>query len=282
MNHRYQPLITVIVAVFNGAKTFQQCIDSFSNQNYLNKQLIIIDGGSNDGTVELIALNKNTISYAVSENDSGIYNAWNKGLKYVKGEWILFLGADDFFLEGDVLSRLSSELVHIPSSILLAYAKVALIGFNDKHIFDVGEPWEGMKSLFLKGLCLPHQGVLHRRELFEKHGNFNESFLIAGDYELLLRELKTSSAVFIPNITITGMRQGGISSNPNNSLCALREIRRAQMLHQQPYLNIFMLTAFLRAYLRFVLIKFLPLKLSLLLLDFFRRVRGLKPYWTKV
>ena len=97
MKNKSLPLITIIIAVFNGAKTLQQCIDSVAQQSYPNKELIIIDGGSKDGTLDLLKANSEKIDYWVSETDNGIYNAWNKGLAQANGDWICFLGADDFF-----------------------------------------------------------------------------------------------------------------------------------------------------------------------------------------
>ena len=110
MREQSQPLFTIIIAVFNGAKTLQQCIDSVAQQSYPNKQLIIIDGGSTDGTVELLQANDQSISYWVSEPDAGIYNAWNKGLKQANGEWICFLGADDYFYQVSLGKRLNNDL----------------------------------------------------------------------------------------------------------------------------------------------------------------------------
>lgn len=90
------PLITIIVAVFNGKATLQQCIDSVIQQTYSNRERIIIDGGSKDGTVELLEKNRSKFSYWIFEPDRGIYNAWNKGLEQAHGEWICFLGGGHF------------------------------------------------------------------------------------------------------------------------------------------------------------------------------------------
>ena len=75
-----EPSISVIVAVLNGAKTLQRCIDSVAQQTYPNKELIIIDGGSQDGTVDILKANQGKITSWISEPDRGIYSAWNKGL----------------------------------------------------------------------------------------------------------------------------------------------------------------------------------------------------------
>src|SRR3990172_6849742 len=106
MNQEFAPLISIIVAVYNGKATLQQCIDSVAQQTYPNKELVIIDGGSNDGTVELLEKNRSKFSYWISEPDRGIYNAWNKGLVQAHGEWVCFLGADDYLWDATVLGRI--------------------------------------------------------------------------------------------------------------------------------------------------------------------------------
>ena len=231
MSHESAPLISIIVAVFNGVKTLQQCIDSVAKQTYPNKELIIIDGGSNDGTVDLLRLNQEHITYWISEPDSGIYNAWNKGLTQAQGEWICFLGADDFIWDSQVLERLSTRLEKLPASIHVAYGQIMLISADGESLYAAGEPWQKIKERFKQVMCIYHQGVMHRRGLFQQNGKFDESFQIAGDYELLLRELKTSDAVFIPDIIIVAMRREGISSKPANTLLTMRELRRAQQMH---------------------------------------------------
>ena len=100
------PLISIIVAVFNGKETLQQCIDSVAQQTYQNKELIVIDGGSNDGTLDLLNQNSSRLTW-LSEPDSGVYSAWNKGLARAKGEWVCFLGADDFLWDANVLEQMA-------------------------------------------------------------------------------------------------------------------------------------------------------------------------------
>ena len=118
------PSISVIVAVYNGIDTLQQCIDSVAQQSYPAKELIVIDGDSKDGTVELLKANQEKINYWVSEPDSGVYNAWNKGLAQANDDWICFLGADDYFWDNQVLDKLGKALTDIPVKVRLAYAQV--------------------------------------------------------------------------------------------------------------------------------------------------------------
>lgn len=275
------PLISIIIAVYNGAKTLQQCIDSVTQQTYPYKELIIIDGGSSDGTVDLLKENSERINYWISEPDRGIYNAWNKGLAKAKGDWICFLGADDFFWNDQVLERMSVALQNVPPSVRLAYAQIMLLTVDGKKLFPVGETWEIMRVRFREGMCLPHQGVMHRRSLFEENGKFDESFRIGGDYELMLRELKTAEAVFIPDIITVAMRQGGISSNPSGTVEAMCDIRRAQKMHGQYWPSYFWLVAMIRVYMRLLLWNLFGERVTRRLLDMERRIKGLPPYWTK-
>jgi len=281
MSYQDTPLITIIIAVFNGAKTLQQCIDSVAQQTYPNKELIVIDGGSEDGTVDLLKENQEHISYWVSEPDQGIYNAWNKGLTQTNGDWICFLGADDYFWDTLVLDKMAQQLALTPPDIRVVYGQVMLLSSNGDNLHAVGEPWGEVKDRFKHMMSIPHQGVMHRNNLFELHGMFNESFRIVGDYELLLRELNANNAVFVSDVIVTGMRQGGVSSNPEYSLTILREMRCAQVMHGQRWPGLVWILALLRVYIRLLLWKILGDKLTRKVLDFGRRMMGLPAYWTK-
>lgn len=276
------PLISIIVAVFNGADTLQQCIDSVTRQTYLNKELIIIDGGSKDGTVELLKANNGQISHWLSEPDHGIYNAWNKGLAKAKGDWICFLGADDYFWDAQVLENMDGHLAKLPEDIRIAYGQVMLLNEDGEKLYPTGEPWQNIRERFRQIMCLPHQGVMHRHSLFGQHGLFDESFSIAGDYELLLRELKSADALFISHLIVTGMRQGGISSNPANTLATMREFRRAQRMHGQRWPGRIWLAAMARVYVRLLLSRLFGETLTRKALDRYRRIIGLPQYWTKI
>lgn len=275
------PLVSIVVAVFNGSATLQQCIDSVAQQTYPNRELIIVDGASTDGTVELLQANHERVTYWISEPDGGIYSAWNKGLALAKGEWICFLGADDFFWNAQALAQMTESLAKLQSNIGVAYAPVMLVNAEGEQLYPVGEPWGKLKERFKQLSCIWHQGVMHRRSLFERHGRFNETFRIAGDYELLLRELKNADAVFIPDVIITAMRQGGISNNPANTLQTMRELRRAQKMHGQTQPGSLWVMAMVRVYARLLLWHVFGERVSRKLLDVGRRIMGRPAYWTK-
>lgn len=231
-----KPLISVIIAVYNGAKTLPRCIDSISNQTYPNKEIIIIDGGSTDGTVEIIRSNQDKITYWRSEPDNGIYNAWNKALDHVNGDWICFLGSDDYLWKNDVFEEISPHLIKAESQdIRMVYGQVARVTEDDEISCIDGFSWKyTWRSIIVDGICtFTHQGMFHHRSLFELYGKFDESFKIAGDYELLIRAFKDGGdAIFINGLIVAGMQTGGITSN------CIKLVRETAKARQNNLLNV--------------------------------------------
>ncbi|WP_406659837.1 glycosyltransferase family 2 protein [Methanolobus sp. ZRKC3] len=212
-----QPLISIIVAVYNGSKTLQRCIDSVSDQTYPDKELIIIDGGSTDGTIDILTENDDKITYWESEPDNGIYNAWNKALDHVKGDWIYFLGSDDYLWKSNVFEEITPHLIKAESKNLqLVYGQVARVTEDNEICCVDGEPWgHTWNGIIVDGVCtFTHQGMFHNRSLFEIYGKFDESFDIVGDYELLIRAFKDGGdALFVNELIVAGMQTGGVTAN---------------------------------------------------------------------
>ncbi len=224
------PTITVIVAVLNGDSTLQRCLDSIACQSYSNIQLIVMDGGSTDRTIEILKRNGSCISYWESAKDKGIYDAWNKALDHATGEWICFLGVDDCFHDCNIIKKVAEKLPSLYPPFRVVYGRVEVL--SGGHVTKtIGLPWAVAKTRFRTQMSVPHPGLMHHRSLFEMHGRFDESFQISGDYELLLRELKNRDAVFLDDITIVTMQSGGVSGKPENALTIARETRRAQRKH---------------------------------------------------
>lgn len=242
-------LVTIIVAVFNGDRTLQQCIDSVADQTYEHKQLIVIDGGSSDHTVDIMRRNADKIDFSLSENDRGIYDAWNKGLSHARGDWICFLGSDDYFHDSRVLEKMVERLLSVPQEIDIAYGRLLLVDELGNSLQTLGEKWHLIKTQFTKMMCIPHPAVFHRRALFEKYGKFNENFRIAGDYEMLLRALKNGDACSFMDIVVVCMRIGGMSSKRENVIRILKEVRTAQKMHGQRFINRHLLTIMIKEYL---------------------------------
>jgi glycosyltransferase involved in cell wall biosynthesis len=275
-------LITFVIAVFNAVKTLQQCIDSVVKQSCGDFELVVIDGGSGDGSIDILRRNENHFAYWVSEPDRGVYDAWNKALVHAKGEWICFLGADDYLWSEDVVQRLLEKLPHLSQNTLIAYGKIVLLGRDELPMFELGEPWAKLSSQFVRKMCLPHPAVFHRRGLFETYGRFDPSFRIAGDYEFLLRSKGDQTPLFLEDLVVSAMRPGGLSSNPSNAVEGIRELYRAQKKNglSAPWLS--KVLTWVRVYLRLLISKVLGARIAAVVLDCGRRAMGQSAYWTRV
>ena len=195
----------------------RRCIDSVSDQTYPNKELIIIDGGSTDGTIDILMTNNDKIAYWKSEPDNGIYHAWNKALGHASGDWVCFLGSDDYLWKSSVFEEIRPHMIKAESQgIRMVYGQVARVTEDDEISCVDAFSWEyTWRSIIIDGIgTFTHQGMFHHRSLFELYGRFDESFKIAGDYELLIRAFKGGGdAYFINGLIVAGMQTGGITSN---------------------------------------------------------------------
>jgi hypothetical protein len=201
-----KPLVTVITAVFNGGGTIRHCIESVLGQDYPNVEHIVIDGGSTDGTIDILREYGNRIALWKSEPDRGIYDAWNKALSEAHGEWLCFLGADDEFLPGAVSAYMALAAKNPQAEYLSSRLKVV---HPSGYIRILGSPWTWRK--FSKSMCTHHVGTMHRRSLFDRLGTYDTSYRIVADYELLLRAKDKLNTAYMPAVTAM-MRAGGASS----------------------------------------------------------------------
>jgi len=235
--------ITVIISVLNGEKTLGRCLQSIFCQTYSPLEVIVIDGQSTDRTVNILKEYSHKLNYWVSEKDSGIYNAWNKALKKSSGDWICFLGCDDWWHSPDSLLKLA-EYAHYPDNNFVS-GKMYLVDENKNIIRSVGEALSYRGLGF--GLRIAHPGALHHRSLFEAYGCFDESYRIAGDYEFLLRSSSSLKSTFVSkNIVCMGI--SGVSQS-NWKLTAKEGYRALKKAESFGYF------AAIRLYVRFYLAK---------------------------
>jgi glycosyltransferase involved in cell wall biosynthesis len=213
------PLVTVITAVYNGKADLADCLESVAQQDYPNLEHIVMDGSSLDGTVDLLRQYDDRIAYWQSEPDRGVYDAWNKGLREARGEWICFLGVDDLFLPGAVSAYMALAAENPDAEYLSSQVKwVNPSGYSR----TLGKPWNWRE--FSRYMCTAHVGSMHRRSLFTRLGDYDLSYRIVADYELLLRARTGLKAAYMPQTTVI-MKAGGIS----DSRAALREHTRAKV-----------------------------------------------------
>jgi glycosyltransferase involved in cell wall biosynthesis len=199
------PKISVIVVVFNGVETLEKTIISVLRQTYNNVELLIIDGGSTDGTLDILKNNKSNNLFWVSEPDKGIYDAMNKGIQKALGDWIFFLGADDHFYNNQVLETIFSKSNY--ESMDLIYGNVKSDSY--RGIYD-GE--FNFEKLLQKNIS--HQSIFYNKDIFRKIGFYNLKYKTHADWDFNLRcyENKEVKIKYIDTI-IAEFGKGGVSSN---------------------------------------------------------------------
>jgi glycosyltransferase involved in cell wall biosynthesis len=197
----------VITVVLNGEKYLEQTIQSVINQTYPNVEYIIIDGGSTDGTLDIIKKYEDYIDYWVSEPDKGIYDAMNKGIRCSLGQWIGFLGSDDVMNYSWLESAFKYWFTNRDKNYI--YGDIIFIINNKDRFFKYKEIKQS--DILKKDFIIPHSGSIANRELFKKN-IFDINFRIAGDYAWVLSNLESLNVLYIPQWQIK-MRIGGTSSN---------------------------------------------------------------------
>lgn len=276
------PMITIVIAVFNGAKTLERAIESVVRQTYPYKELIVMDGGSTDGTVEILKRYDATIKYWESKPDRGIYHAWNKALDHAEGEWICFIGSDDFFVDAGVLSRVAPKLTEAyEKTCLYAYGQVELYSDRNQKVVEIAnDDWAKTKHRMKYGGFLVHSGSFHHRSLFDEGRRFDEKYKICGDKDFIFRILNRTEAFFLGDIIIR-MAMGGLSYDLNAKKKMVAESLAIWRVIPMPNLPWVL-------YLSLVKIKFYKLlkiffgdSLSLKIADLSRRLRGKNPYWNQ-
>ena len=208
-----RPVISIITIVFNGRDCLERTIRSVLAQTYRNIEFVIIDGGSTDGTQDIIRKYDRDIAYWVSERDHGIGDAFNKGLSVVTGEWIMFLNAADTLAEPDSLEAMSR---HVDAAPIISGFSRAGRKIIPKRALLNSDPIE-VRAM------LSHQASLVHRSLFETYGIFDTSFRIRMDYDFWLRVLQRERFHFLEQIFVDFAARG--ASNRNLKSYIFEELR---------------------------------------------------------
>lgn len=203
------PKISVITIVRNGERFIEQTIRSVLEQRYGNIEYVVIDGGSTDGTVEILRSNESGIAKWISERDGGIPEAFNKGFSYATGDYVLFLNADDALANADVITCAVQAIVDNGFPALL-YGDCDVCDRESGYVLYRASIEFSRKKL-LRGQMIPHPSLFTHRSYFEKYGAFDHQFRIAMDYEWLLRGGLVERIVHVPML-MTNVRNGGIST----------------------------------------------------------------------
>ncbi|MFN0032162.1 MAG: glycosyltransferase family 2 protein [Flavobacteriales bacterium] len=207
-----QPTVSIIIPVRNAVDTLQHCIDSVLMQSFPSWQILIIDGGSTDSTLQVIEKNKMHLHHFSSEPDNGVYAAINKGIDRSSGEWIYILGADDFLADANVLQNIFSHR---------QYAERVIAGMVKNE--NVNHPLvpDTQQNSFSKKLywknTMHQQGVFYHYSLF-KSFRFREDLKVLADYDFHLKLLYDGEHCFSISVVVAHCGSAGLSKQFNRAL----------------------------------------------------------------
>ena len=199
------PLISIITVSYDAVKTIEQTILSVLNQTYPNIEYIIIDGGSTDGTLDIIKKYQDKITYWISEPDKGIYDAMNKGTLKANGEWLNFMNAGDTFFDELVLEKIFKNKEWDDADVI--YGDVIYV-FPNREDIRKAAPLKRIKV----GIPFCHQSVLVKTKLLQKYP-FDTSYKICADYNFFHTLYKERFSFKYKKQIIAKYLAGGFSSN---------------------------------------------------------------------
>jgi glycosyltransferase involved in cell wall biosynthesis len=228
--------VSIITVSLNAAKSIADTLTSVASQSYNNIEHIVIDGGSTDGTQDVISHFPHVARF-VSETDNGLYDAMNKGLALATGDIVAILNADDFYIHTGIITKIVNCFKE--DEVEAVYGDLVYVNTNFDKVLRTWKAGRYKPSKFYQGWMVPHPTFFVKRALYENLGYFNTSLKYAADYELMLRfmfkqQIKT---FYIPE-TLVVMKTGGKSNSSfKNRWTINREDRKAWAInHLQPHL----------------------------------------------
>ncbi|RSK36043.1 glycosyltransferase family 2 protein [Hymenobacter metallilatus] len=228
------PLFSIIIPTFNSAATLRGCLDSVLGQTCRDVEILIQDGGSTDGTAAIVqaaAEQAPGIIRWVSEKDKGIYDAMNRALARTAGEWVYFLGSDDYLHDEQVLADVAAVLQETTADIVYGDAIVA--SNHGRH----GGPFDLNRLLTYGNLC--HQTIFYRQRIFSLIGNYNLSYPIVADWDFNIRCFRDTTLLtqYMQRDIVLYNDVTGISSTSQNDpfyqLVPAFHIKRANNLERE-------------------------------------------------
>jgi glycosyltransferase involved in cell wall biosynthesis len=205
MNNKLQ--ISIITPVLNGERYIEQTIQSVIRQDYDDIEYLIVDGGSTDGTLDIIKKYENEIDFWISEPDDGIYDAQNKGINVAKGEYFAVLNSGDYYADKNVISKVVSRLV-AEENLDYVYSNAFLIKeTKNRHIVNF---YSNVANIW-KFSPIPHPALFSKVCLFREFGGFDVSYRVAADYDYICKLFANKTrGIKIDEFTVF-IRQGGYS-----------------------------------------------------------------------
>ena len=217
-NNMNNPKISVVTVVYNDVDHIESTIKSVISQTYPHIEYIVIDGGSTDGTVDIIKKYKNSIAYFISEKDNGIYDAMNKAINAANGEWISFINSWDSFYSNDVIEKIFSN--RFKNGVDVIYGDVCLITVDGNLIKTFGKLKPDMVPF---NLC--HQSTFTKTRLLKKY-KYDTSYRIAADMDFFNKINKNENSIFEYIPIIIANYECGHGTSANNLWKKYSEYRR--------------------------------------------------------
>lgn len=202
--------VSIITINYNNVDGLEKTIESVINQTHNDIEYLVIDGGSNDGSVEIIKQYAEKINYYISEKDDGIYNAMNKGISKATGDYLLFINSGDSLIDSNILTEIMSE------------NRVEDLIYGNLLLYDAEKQWtwnlpDKLTFRDFYNSTIPHPGTFIKHELFNKVGLYDETLKIVSDWKFFLLALTKYSASYVHiNKIITKYSYDGISSREEN------------------------------------------------------------------
>lgn len=220
MNNYFPPKVSIITVVFNAGKKLARTIESVLSQDYKNIEYIIVDGGSTDGSLEVIRKYRSRLSSWLSEPDEGIYDAMNKGLKMATGDLVGFLNSGDSFRNSAVKSAVSLAAPDFRNSIVCG----AVRRFDlESDLEFVNTRSSDDLSRRLRRMPINHPATFVGMDVFRAIGPFDVEFQLSADYEFVMRAIAMGVGITYTEQVLTDMELGGISETPKTILRRAKE-----------------------------------------------------------
>ncbi|MDD2680641.1 MAG: glycosyltransferase family 2 protein [Patescibacteria group bacterium] len=247
--------LSLITPSYNSAATITRTVESVIAQNYSDLEYIIVDGASKDNTKDIVLSYQNKINIKfISESDSGIYEAMNKGVKLANGEVVGILNSDDMFDNPEVLTKVAA--LFDDDKIEAVYGDINYFSKDVNKTTRVWRAGEYQENKLNNGWVIPHPALFLRREVYEKCGLFRTDFKLAGDYEFILRILKIHkiNLKYLPEVLVR-MYNGGVSGNNlGQRIKGWKELKKAWKVNNLTLPKLFILRRII-----FKLKQFLPI-----------------------
>jgi glycosyltransferase involved in cell wall biosynthesis len=238
------PYISFIIATFNSGSSLISTLESILAQTYPRFEIIVIDGGSSDDTVNILKSYDDKIAYWVSEKDNGIAHAFNKGIKVVKGDYVNFQGSGDTLTSSTVLSEIFRNRDYTEDFVIARINRVS--NTIEKEVLWVSKsnkPKFNYNTLVWR-MSLYHQALFTHKSYFQRYGEFDEQLKYSMDYEHVLRSFRDKPSIYTSNVIFSNWRKDGLGEN--NELKIYREYNSIKIGHRiKPRIFLFFVNYFI-------------------------------------